>query len=213
MMSSPAILEEIKTGGRIGFSSDLMAVPCGAPEVTGHNVSKEFEVSNGEGLEVGRRGTGDEFVVGKIENSNTWEAFIPPVRAGVLCDVGGGGKLEERDAIAKLDGLNPPVDVLKEGGVENDIEAGRGGATFCCEDTVEEETARGDDACGVHEAAGERTQFFFGGGLLGGPGVQRLEQGGDFVGGKGDGVCFQIILQKAVQQEDGGTKWSGCGIG
>ena len=125
-------------------------------------MSKEFEVSNGEGLEVGRRGTGDEFVVGKIENSNTWEAFIPPVRAGVLCDVGGGGKLEERDAIAKLDGLNPPVDVLKEGGVENDIEAGRGGATFRCEDSVEEETARSDDSGSVDEAASKRTELLLG---------------------------------------------------
>ena len=118
-------------------------------------MGEEFEVSNGEGLEVGRRGTGDEFVIGKIENSNTWEAVIPPVRAGVLCDVGGGGELEERDAVAKLDGLDPPVDVLKECGVENDIEAGRGGATFCCEDTVEEKTARCDDSSGVHEAAGK----------------------------------------------------------
>ena len=141
MMSSSAILEEVETCSGIGFTSDLMAIPCGAPEVTGHNVSKEFEVSNGEGLEVRRRGTGDKFVIGKVENSNTWEAVIPPVRAGVLGDVGGGGELEERDAVAKLDGLNPPVDVLKERGVENDIEAGRGGASFCCEDSVEEETA------------------------------------------------------------------------
>ena len=100
-----------------------------------------LKVGDGEGLEVGGRGTGDIFVVGKIENANTWEAVVPTIRTGVFGDVGGGGELEERDTIAELDGLDPPVDVLKERGVQNDVEAGRRGAAFCNEDAVEKQTA------------------------------------------------------------------------
>ena len=155
LVPSSAVLEEIKTCRGIGFSGDLMAVPCGAPKIAGHDVSEEFEVGDGEGLEVWRRGTGDKFIVGEVENADTWETIIPPIRAGVLGDVGGGGKLEEGDTIAELDGLDPPVDVLEECGVENDVEARSGGAAFCCEDTVEEKSARGDDSSGVHEATGQ----------------------------------------------------------
>ena len=90
-MTSPAIFEKVKTSCGVGLPGDLVAVPCGTPKVTGHNVGEEFEVSNGEGLEVGRRGTSDIFIVGKVENADTWKAVIPPIRAGVLGDVGGGG--------------------------------------------------------------------------------------------------------------------------
>ena len=137
LVTSSAVLEEIKTCRGVSFPGDLMAVPRGAPEVTGHDVSEELEVGDGEGLEVRRRGTGDKFIVGKIENANTWEAVVPTIRTGIFGDVGGGGELEEGDAIAELDGLDPPVDVLEERGVQNDIEARRGGAAFCCEDAVE----------------------------------------------------------------------------
>ena len=161
LVAGSTIFEEIETGRGVGFSGDLMPVPGGAPEVPGHDMGEEFEISDGEVLEVGRRGAGDKFIVGEIEDANTWKAVIPPIRTGVLGDVGGGGELEEGDPVAKLDGLDPPVDVLEERGVQDNIEAGRGGAAFCGEYPVKEETARRDDSGGVDKTAGEGTQLFF----------------------------------------------------
>ena len=76
LVSSTAVLEEIKTCGGVSLAGDLVAVPRGAPEIAGHDVGEELEVSDGKGLEVRRRGTGDKFIVGKIENADTWKALV-----------------------------------------------------------------------------------------------------------------------------------------
>ena len=154
-MASSTILEEVKTCGGISLASDLVAVPRGAPEVAGHDMGEELKIGNDEGLEVGGRGAGDKLIIGKVENSNTWQAIIPTIRTGVLRDVCGGGELQEGDPIAELDGLNPPVDVLKECGVQDDIQAGCGSAAFCGQDSIEEQSSGWDDSSGIHKTAGE----------------------------------------------------------
>ena len=95
----------------------MAAVPGRAPEVAGQHVGEELQVSDVEMTEVGGRGTGDILMAGKIEDSDTWQTLIPPVRAGVHCDVGGGSELQESDTVAEVDGLNPPENVGEEGGV------------------------------------------------------------------------------------------------
>ena len=51
LVTSPAILEKVETGCGVSFPGDLVAVPCGAPEVPGHDVGEELKVSDGEGLD------------------------------------------------------------------------------------------------------------------------------------------------------------------
>ena len=155
LVTSTSILEEVETCSGIGFSSDLVAVPRGAPEVSGHDMGEELKISNDEGLEVGGRGTSDKFIVGKVEDSNTWQAVIPTIGTGVLCDMCSGGELQERDSVAELDGFNPPVDVFKECGVQNDVQARSGSAAFRGKDSIEEQSSGCDDSGGVHETAGE----------------------------------------------------------
>ena len=137
-MASSTILEEVKTRGGIGLASDLVAVPRGAPKVSGHDMGEELKIGNDKGLEVGGRGAGYKLIIGKIEDSDTWQAFVPTVRTGVFGDVGGGGELEVGDTIAELDGFNPPVDIFKERSIQDNVKAGCGGAAFGGEDTVEE---------------------------------------------------------------------------
>ena len=122
LVAGSTILEEIETCGGISLASNLVAVPRGAPEIAGHDMGEELKIGNDEGLEVGGRGAGDEFIIGKVENSNTWQAIIPTIGTGVLRDVGGGLELKEGDAVTEIDGLDPPVDVFEEGRVQDDIQ-------------------------------------------------------------------------------------------
>ena len=68
-------------------------------------------------------------------------------------------------------------------------------ASFCGEDTVEEEPAGGDDRSSVDQFAGERAQVLLCSGLPVHPVVEGLEHGGDFLGGQGDGVEVEVVLQ------------------
>ena len=79
LVTSTAILEQVKTCGRICFTSDLMFDPGRAPEISSDDVGQQFQVGDVEVLEVGGRAAGDVFIIGKVENSNTWEASIPSI--------------------------------------------------------------------------------------------------------------------------------------
>ena len=48
-----AILEEVEAGGGVSLAGDLVAIPIGAPEVPGHDVSEQLEIGDSERLEVG----------------------------------------------------------------------------------------------------------------------------------------------------------------
>lgn len=61
-----------------------------------------------------RRRASDELVIGKIEDSNPRKPANPSIRAGIPGDVDSGGSLEKSDAVAEIDGTNPPADVIKE---------------------------------------------------------------------------------------------------
>ena len=54
LVASAAILKQVKTGGGIRFTSNLMVFPGGAPEVSGDDVGQKLEVCNVEVLEVRR---------------------------------------------------------------------------------------------------------------------------------------------------------------
>ena len=140
-MAGSTILEEIETCGGISLASNLVAVPRGAPEIASHDMGEELKIGNDKRLEVGGRGAGDKFIIGKVEDSNTWQAIIPTIRTGVLGDVCGGGELQEGDPVAELDGFDPPVDVLKECGVQDDIQAGCGSTAFCGQHSIEEQSS------------------------------------------------------------------------
>ena len=55
LVASAAVLKQVKTCRRIGFTSDLMVVPGRAPEVSSDDVSQQLEISDVEVLEVGGR--------------------------------------------------------------------------------------------------------------------------------------------------------------
>ena len=89
LVAGAAIFEEVETGGGVSLSDDLVPVPAGSPQIAGHDVGQQLKVSNDEVLEVGGRGAGDEFVVGKIKDSDTWQTVEPTIGTGVFCDVDG----------------------------------------------------------------------------------------------------------------------------
>ena len=195
LVAGAAVLEEVEAGRGVGFSGDPVVGPGGAPEVAGHDMSEELEIGDVEVLEIWGGWAGDKFSGREIENADARETTSPAVRAGVHGDVGGGGEFQEGDAIAEIDGIDPPADVFEEGVIQDDGEAGAGGTSFGGEDAIEEKAARGNDTSRIDEAAGEGGQFLLGSGLLGQPYVESFQEGRDFFSGEGDGVLIEVVFQ------------------
>ena len=122
LVAGAAVLEQVKTSRRISFPGDLLTIPGWAPEIPCDDMGEELEVCDVEVLEVGRGTAGDVFICREVENAESGEPIEPPIRTGIFGDVGGGGEVEEGDAVTQVKGLNPPVKILEEGSVKDNGE-------------------------------------------------------------------------------------------
>ena len=70
-----------------------------------------------------------------------------------------------------------------------------GGLALGGEDSFEKQATRGDDTNSVQKALSQGRQYCFGSRLFEEPVMEGLDEGGDLLGGKGDGVGIEVILQ------------------
>ena len=148
---------------------------------------------------MGRGGAGDELVVGEIEDTEAGESSNPAVGAGVHRHVGGGEELEIGDAVAELDGLDPPADILEERLVKDDLpDALRskcGCPALCCKHPVREEPPGGDHSRRVQQFPSQGGKLLLCSGFPLKPFVKEEEEGLTLLGGEGDGIVVQIVFQ------------------
>ena len=79
LVASAAILKQVKTGGGICLTSNLMVFPGGAPEVSGDDVGEKLEVCDVKKLEVGRGAAGNKFIDREVEDTNARESVVPAI--------------------------------------------------------------------------------------------------------------------------------------
>lgn len=156
-------------------------------------MAEELKVGDVPVLHLSRDSGLEELVRDEVEAADSW-VTVDAVAAGVDCDNASGEKLEERDAVPVLEGLEPPLQVENDVVVERNWSVESRGTILGVEKEVEVDPARVDDPGTEEELPSDALDFFLGGRGLGGEGLDGGDVGGELVGGQGHGVVDEVEL-------------------
>lgn len=136
-----------------------MAVPRTSPDIGSQDVGEELQISDDEVAKMFRGSAGDVLMVGEIINPNTWELIVPAIAARILGDVDGGVMLEEGDAVPEMQCLQPPSNIVLEGGIKDDGNIEACSAAFRGQNPICEKSPRGHHCSSIDEFTCEGAQI------------------------------------------------------
>ena len=195
VIAGPAILEQVIRDGVVRLAKNLFVFPGRAPDSARDDMAEGFQIADVKTSKVIRGRSMPELVGGKIEAGQPGEVAVPTMAASVHGQRDVSVMLQEGDTVPGVKCGFPPLQICFASGVDQHWGVVGGSQTFIGENPAAQETTGADNIRSVKQLAGQRCKLLFAGVSLLQPFVDKIEEGGEFLRGKGNCIFFQVIEQ------------------